>query len=42
MASIFDEYSRFSGQKLRIADQEFIEVFDAPIKIDPDHVPKWL
>ncbi|KAL2919628.1 tyrosine-protein phosphatase siw14 [Polyrhizophydium stewartii] len=30
LAAIFDEYRRFSGSKMHIADQEFIEVFDAP------------
>ncbi|KAI9179022.1 tyrosine-protein phosphatase siw14 [Blastocladiella emersonii ATCC 22665] len=28
MTSIFDEYRRFAGEKIRIADQEFIEVCD--------------
>eukprot|EP00842_Homolaphlyctis_polyrhiza_P001344 jgi/Hompol1/220/HPOL_002461-RA len=42
MASIFDEYRRFSGSKLHIPDQEFIEVFDAIVECDPKHVPSWL
>ncbi|KAH6573347.1 hypothetical protein BASA50_005537 [Batrachochytrium salamandrivorans] len=29
MASIFDEYRRFAGNKMHIADQEFIEIFDS-------------
>ncbi|KAI8906829.1 protein-tyrosine phosphatase [Gorgonomyces haynaldii] len=29
MASIFDEYRRFSGTSFRVADQDFIESFDA-------------
>ncbi|KAI8923371.1 tyrosine phosphatase family-domain-containing protein [Entophlyctis helioformis] len=41
MASIFDEYRRFSGTKLRIADQEFIEVFDACVDADPNSLPSW-
>jgi tyrosine-protein phosphatase SIW14 len=42
MASIFDEYQRFSGQKLRIADQEFIEIFDYPIIVDSQYLPSWV
>ncbi|KAI8900020.1 protein-tyrosine phosphatase [Globomyces pollinis-pini] len=42
MASIFDEYRRFSGNKLRIADQEFIEIFNAQVCFDSHFVPKWL
>ncbi|KAI9323907.1 tyrosine-specific protein phosphatase family protein [Zopfochytrium polystomum] len=42
LTSIFDEYQRFSGAKIRIADQEFIEVFDAPIECARGHLPKWL
>ncbi|KAL7749650.1 tyrosine-protein phosphatase siw14 [Sorochytrium milnesiophthora] len=32
MTSIFEEYRRFSGEKIRIADQEFIEMFQAPVR----------
>ncbi|KAJ1822412.1 tyrosine-protein phosphatase siw14 [Coemansia sp. RSA 2599] len=42
MTAIFDEYQRFSGTKIRIADQEFIEVFKAPVHIDDQHKPRWL
>jgi hypothetical protein len=28
ITSIFDEYRRFAGGKIRLADQEFIELFD--------------
>ncbi|KAJ1988342.1 tyrosine-protein phosphatase siw14 [Dimargaris cristalligena] len=42
MAAIFDEYQRFSGTKIRIADQQFIELFDESIVIDPEHRPLWL
>ncbi|KAJ3099867.1 hypothetical protein HDU97_002696 [Phlyctochytrium planicorne] len=41
LTSIFDEYRRFAGAKIRIADQEFIEIFEAPIAFDPNYVPKW-
>ncbi|KAI9479132.1 protein-tyrosine phosphatase [Coemansia mojavensis] len=42
MTAIFDEYQRFSGTKIRIADQEFIEVFRHPATIDPHFQPAWL
>ncbi|KAJ1964507.1 tyrosine-protein phosphatase siw14 [Dipsacomyces acuminosporus] len=42
MTAIFDEYQRFSGTKIRISDQEFIEVFRSPVHIDPQHKPGWL
>ncbi|KAI9341694.1 tyrosine phosphatase family-domain-containing protein [Obelidium mucronatum] len=42
LASIFDEYQRFSGSKIYIADQEFIEIFSAPVNFDIHYVPKWL
>ncbi|TPX40591.1 hypothetical protein SeLEV6574_g06541 [Synchytrium endobioticum] len=42
MTSIFDEYRRFAGTKARIADQEFIEVFDWNVPYDLKHAPKWL
>ncbi|KAJ2488370.1 tyrosine-protein phosphatase siw14 [Coemansia sp. RSA 2050] len=40
MTAIFDEYQRFSGTKIRISDQEFIEVFKAPVTISCK--PQWL
>ncbi|KAJ2745346.1 tyrosine-protein phosphatase siw14 [Coemansia sp. BCRC 34301] len=42
MTAIFDEYQRFSGTKIRISDQEFIEVFKSPVHVDPQHTPRWL
>ncbi|KAJ1659168.1 tyrosine-protein phosphatase siw14 [Dispira simplex] len=42
MATIFDEYQRFSGSKVRIADQQFIEFFNEPIDINHEHRPSWL
>ncbi|KAI8619575.1 protein-tyrosine phosphatase [Chytriomyces sp. MP71] len=42
MASIFDEYQRFSGSKIYIADQEFIEIFSAPVNYDRKYLPKWM
>ncbi|KAJ1727846.1 tyrosine-protein phosphatase siw14, partial [Coemansia sp. Benny D160-2] len=37
MTAIFDEYQRFSGTKIRIADQEFIEVFKSPAHMEVQH-----
>ncbi|KAJ1900316.1 tyrosine-protein phosphatase siw14 [Kickxella alabastrina] len=42
MTAIFDEYQRFSGTKIRISDQEFIEVFKTPVHLDTQHKPQWL
>lgn len=43
---IFDEYRRFAGSKVRILDQQFIELFDQ-MRIKPEHLlhkpshPSW-
>ncbi|KAI8820841.1 tyrosine phosphatase family-domain-containing protein [Fimicolochytrium jonesii] len=42
LTSIFDEYRRFAGPKIRIADQEFIEVYSEPVQYAKDHAPSWL
>jgi hypothetical protein len=49
MASIFDEYRRFSGTSLRVADQEFIEMFREKVQYDRglfafivEHCPQYL
>ncbi|KAJ1733655.1 tyrosine-protein phosphatase siw14 [Coemansia biformis] len=42
MTAIFDEYQHFSGTKIRISDQEFIEVFKHPVLINPKFGPAWL
>jgi len=39
---IFDEYRRFAGTKVRILDQQFIELFKLKISYDPKHKPSWL
>ena len=31
LTSIFDEYQRFAGNKIRTTDQEFIELFDTTV-----------
>jgi tyrosine-protein phosphatase SIW14 len=40
--AIFDEYRRFSGTKARIADQEFIEIFNGPVRYLEEKKPSWL
>ncbi|KXS13908.1 protein-tyrosine phosphatase [Gonapodya prolifera JEL478] len=42
LASIFDEYRRFAGTKIRIADQEFIELFSTSIQVDARFIPSWI
>jgi tyrosine-protein phosphatase SIW14 len=42
LTSIFDEYRRFSGNKARIADMEFIELFDGSIQCRSGSKPSWL
>eukprot|EP01094_Clydonella_sp_ATCC50884_P023752 TRINITY_DN5772_c0_g1_i1.p1 TRINITY_DN5772_c0_g1~~TRINITY_DN5772_c0_g1_i1.p1 ORF type:complete len:204 (-),score=65.80 TRINITY_DN5772_c0_g1_i1:314-898(-) len=40
---IFDEYRRFAGAKVRIMDQQFIELFDQrSIQYDDEKKPEWL
>ncbi|KAL0477465.1 hypothetical protein AKO1_005713 [Acrasis kona] len=40
LTSIFDEYRRFAGTKVRMLDQQFIELFDASsVPINPLHKP---
>ena len=43
MASLFDEFRRFCGSnKMQIADQEFIEVFDSEVQYDLKYAPDWI
>jgi tyrosine-protein phosphatase SIW14 len=42
LAYIFDEYRRFAGSKVRILDQQFIELFSLKIEYDPHYKPRWL
>eukprot|EP01117_Protostelium_nocturnum_P010444 TRINITY_DN3759_c0_g1_i1.p1 TRINITY_DN3759_c0_g1~~TRINITY_DN3759_c0_g1_i1.p1 ORF type:complete len:199 (-),score=63.50 TRINITY_DN3759_c0_g1_i1:226-822(-) len=39
---IFDEYRRFAGTKVRILDQQFIELFNLKIPYNPEFAPNWL
>ena len=40
-ASIFEEYRRHAGQKVRVIEQ-FIEIFDTDLVRIPPHPPQWL
>ena len=43
LTSIFDEYRRFAGSKVRILDQQFIELFNVgSVVFDPRNTPDWL
>eukprot|EP00694_Reclinomonas_americana_P004742 EC792894.1.p1 GENE.EC792894.1~~EC792894.1.p1 ORF type:complete len:190 (+),score=44.84 EC792894.1:2-571(+) len=43
LTSIFDEYRRFAGTKVRMLDQQFVELFSVEkIPYDRQHKPKWL
>jgi len=40
LTSVFDEYRRFAGKAARVADQQFIELFDEKISYNREHI--WL
>jgi len=43
LTSIFDEYRRFAGNKVRILDQQFIELFQTSlVRYQVKHKPMWL
>lgn len=43
LTAIFDEYQRFAGQTVRIADQQFIELFQVGmIQYDVEQKPSWM
>eukprot|EP00736_Rhodelphis_marinus_P008968 Rmarinus@m.10395 len=42
LTSIFDEYRRFAGSKVRVIDQQFIELFSMTVPYDRRHKPPWL
>ncbi|KAL7750604.1 tyrosine-protein phosphatase required for protection against superoxide stress (By similarity) [Sorochytrium milnesiophthora] len=42
LASIFEEYRRYAGAKVRVMNEQFIELFDTDlVRIPPEH-PHWL
>lgn len=43
LTSIFDEYRRFAGTKIRVLDQQFIELFDVDdIPYEKKYLPHWI
>ena len=43
LTSIFDEYQRFAGKAVRIADTQFIELFnDGAVVYDQENKPSFL
>ena len=41
LASVFDEYNRFAGDKGRLGDQQFIELYCAKLTIEPRFISPW-
>ena len=41
LTSIFDEYRRFAGNKVRQINEQFIELFDTDLVEVPPNPPKW-
>lgn len=42
LTSIFEEYRRYAGPKVRVLNEQFIELFDTDlVRVPMDH-PKWL
>ncbi|KAF2075218.1 hypothetical protein CYY_003479 [Polysphondylium violaceum] len=39
---IFDEYRRFAGSKVRVLDQQFIELFNLEVPYNKRYKPDWL
>lgn len=43
LTSIFEEYRRFAANKVRVLDQQFIELFDtSTVRYSRAHKPRWL
>ncbi|OMJ26284.1 putative tyrosine-protein phosphatase [Smittium culicis] len=42
LSSIFDEYRRFAGPKVRLSNEQFIELFDTDLVSVPLDPPKWI
>eukprot|EP00037_Helgoeca_nana_P005961 m.55446 g.55446 ORF g.55446 m.55446 type:complete len:169 (-) comp16878_c0_seq2:296-802(-) len=42
LTSIFEEYRRFAGSKLRLVNEQFIEFFDTELVMVPEKHPLWL
>lgn len=42
LTSILDEYRRYAGQKVRLLNEQFMELFDTDLVSAPDNAPDWL
>ncbi|KAJ5072004.1 tyrosine-protein phosphatase oca1-related [Anaeramoeba ignava] len=42
LATIFEEYRRFAGSKVRLNNEQFIELFDTDLVQIPEEPPSWL
>ncbi|TDH70188.1 hypothetical protein CCR75_002202 [Bremia lactucae] len=42
LSSIFEEYRRFAGSKVRLQNEQFIELFDTDLVTIPVNSPTWL
>jgi len=42
LTSIFEEYRRYAGSKVRLLNEQFIELFDTDLVGIPEVCPKWL
>ncbi|CAG8434604.1 10920_t:CDS:2 [Funneliformis caledonium] len=42
LTSIFEEYRRYAGSKVRVLNEQFIELFDTDLVGVPVNRPKWL
>ncbi|KAL1920236.1 uncharacterized protein VTP21DRAFT_1382 [Calcarisporiella thermophila] len=42
LTSIFEEYRRYAGPKVRVLNEQFIELFDTDLVRVPINHPKWL
>ena len=42
LTAVFEEYRRFSGPKVRLLNEQFIELFDTDLVRVPQNPPEWL
>ena len=42
LSSIFEEYRRFAGSKVRLQNEQFIELFDTDLVTIPANPPSWV
>ncbi|KAA8495034.1 putative tyrosine-protein phosphatase [Porphyridium purpureum] len=42
LTAVFEEYRRFAGPKVRLLNEQFIELFDTDLVRVPQNPPEWL